>query len=73
MILWEYERLLKNHDWEYDKEEERQQHTARFREGLRTAQRIQAMRLILEMKDLGFKADELYAKYSPYPGLMEDR
>jgi hypothetical protein len=31
------------------------------------------MRLILEMKDLGFKADELYEKYSPYPHLMEDR
>ena len=63
MILWEYERLLKNHDWNYDTEEERQHHTARFREGLRTTQRIQAMRLILEMKDLGFKADELYEKY----------
>jgi len=73
MILWEYERLLKNHDWNYDTEEERLHRTPRFREGLRTAQRIQAMRLILEMKDLGFEADELYAKYSPYPDLMEDR
>ena len=73
MILWNYEQLLKSHDWNYDNEEDRLNNTARYREGLRNNLRIQSLRLALEMKDLGFKADELYNKYSPYPDGMEDR